>query len=79
MTQEQNDFRFLLENLAREVIELLIQERGLTMLMAFDTLYGSNTFRKMERTRTGLYYQSSRYVMELLSEENSVRHDQAQK
>ena len=41
----------------------------ITMEQAMDTVYSSHTFEKVERTSTGLFYQGSVYVMDMLREE----------
>jgi hypothetical protein len=48
---------------------MLMEERSLTMEQAMDTVYSSHTFEKVERTSTGLFYQGSVYVMDMLREE----------
>ena len=49
-----------------------MDERGLTMEQAMETVYSSHTFEKVERPSTGLYYQSPVYVMDMLREELNV-------
>ena len=48
---------------------MLMEEQGLSMDKAMDTVYCSHTFEKVERPSTGLYYQSAVYVMDMLREE----------
>ena len=68
-TQEEQDKQFQIECLTNELVSMLIEERGLTMEQAMDIVYNSHTFEKVERTSTGLYYQSAVYVMDMLREE----------
>lgn len=71
-TREEHDCQFLIECLTNELVTMLMDERGLTMEQAMDTVYGSHTYEKVERPSTGLYYQSPVYVMDMLYEELNV-------
>jgi hypothetical protein len=68
-TQEEQDRQFQIECLTNELVAMLMEERSLTMEQAMDTVYSSHTFEKVERTSTGLFYQGSVYVMDMLREE----------
>lgn len=68
-TQEAQDKQFQIECLTNELVAMLMEERGLTMEQAMDTVYSSHTFEKVERTSTGLFYQGAVYVMDMLREE----------
>lgn len=68
-TQEEQDKQFQIECLTNELVAMLMEERGLTMEQAMDAVYSSHTFEKVERTSTGLFYQGSVYVMDMLREE----------
>lgn len=46
-----------------------MEDRGWDIRTAMDAFLSSNTFRKLERESTGLYYQSPAYVYEMLTEE----------
>lgn len=67
--QEEQDRQFQIECLTNELVAMLMEERSLTMEQAMDTVYNSHTFEKVERTSTGLFYQGSVYVMDMLREE----------
>jgi len=71
-TREEQDRQFQIECLTNELITMLMDERGLTMEQAMETVYSSHTFEKVERPSTGLYYQSPVYVMDMLREEQNV-------
>ena len=73
MTQAEKDRQFLIEYLAKDLIEMLVKDKGLSVRDAFDVLYQSETFKKVENQDTGLYYQSPVYVMDMLEEELSLR------
>lgn len=68
-TQEEQDRQFQIECLTNELVAMLMEERSLTMEQAMDAVYSSHTFEKVERTSTGLFYQGSVYVMDMLREE----------
>lgn len=68
-TLEEQDRQFQIECLTNELVAMLMEERSLTMEQAMDTVYSSHTFEKVERTSTGLFYQGSVYVMDMLREE----------
>ena len=67
--QEEQDRQFQIECLTNELVAMLMEERGLTMEQAMDAVYSSHTFEKVERASTGLFYQGSVYVMDMLREE----------
>ena len=67
--QEEQDRQFQIECLTNELVAMLMEERGMTMEQAMDTVYSSHTFEKVERASTGLFYQGSVYVMDMLREE----------
>lgn len=57
------------EYVARQLVQLLMERKSLTMIEAFDVLYNSDTYNKLSDTSTGLYYQSPRYVYAYLDRE----------
>lgn len=67
--QHQRDKQFLIECLTADLARMLIEDKGYNMEEALDTLYKSNTYKKLERESTGLYTQGAVYVMEHLKEE----------
>ena len=69
MTNEEQDRQFQIECLTHELVEMLMDEQGMSMEQAMDTLYSSHTFEKIENANTGLFYQSAVYVMDMLREE----------
>ena len=68
-TQEEQSKQFQIECLTNELVTMLMEEKGLTIEQALDTVYNSHTYEKVERTSTGLYYQGAVYVMDMLREE----------
>ena len=71
-TQEEQDRQFQIECLTNELVTMLMEENGMTMEQALDTVYRSHTYEKVERASTGLLYQGAGYVMDMLREERSV-------
>lgn len=65
MSQEN----FVIEELVKELVLRLINERHLSMKDALDTVYNSETYTKILDTRTGLYSQSTAYVYDYLDSE----------
>lgn len=63
------DIQYAKDLIAKELIVCLVQEKGMSLQQAFDTLYSSMLFRKLQDTETGLYYQSPLYCFELLEHE----------
>lgn len=67
--QEEQDKQFQIECLTKDLVTMLMEERGVTMEQAMDMVYNSHTYEKIENVRTGLFYQSAVYVMDMLQEE----------
>lgn len=65
MSQEN----FVIEELVKELVLRLIDERHLSMKDALDIVYNSETYTKILDTRTGLYSQSTAYVYDYLDSE----------
>lgn len=55
---------FMIESLTRDVIALLMEEDGLSMRDAMDKFYSSRTFDALSQPETGLYIQSSAYILD---------------
>lgn len=69
MNVSQSDFEYLKECLIRDILVILVEERGLCLADAFAQLYNSRTFIKICTPATGLYFQSPRYVLSYLDTE----------
>ena len=63
---------FMIEEISKEIIGLLMSERGLSMEDALRTLYTSDTYSKLIDLSTVLYSQSTAYVYEYLDKELST-------
>lgn len=63
------EVEFVIEELVKELVLRLMDERDLTMKQALDTIYNSETYSKVLDLRTGLYSQSTTYVYSFLERE----------
>ncbi|MCL1607950.1 MULTISPECIES: hypothetical protein [Mediterranea] len=57
------------EDMTSDLLTLLMEDRGMTMEAAMNLLYNSDTFERLLDPRSGLYYQSSGYVLDSLDNE----------
>lgn len=69
MNVTQAEFQIMKEEIVKDMIARLMEERGLTMQQAFDAVYTSRLFEKLGDPNTGLYFQSSGYVYSFLLDE----------
>ncbi len=60
---------FVIEELVKELVLRLIDEKHLSLKDALDIVYNSETYTKIIDTRTGLYSQSTTYVYDYLESE----------
>ena len=63
------DADYLIECMSKGLVLLLMEDFELDMKTALRTLYTSDTYAKLQDTRTGLYFQSPRYVYDFLKNE----------
>ncbi len=57
------------EDIVKDMISWLMDERGLSIQEAFGAVYTSRLFEKLNDPKTGLYFQSSGYVYSFLKDE----------
>ena len=69
MNVSQAEFQNMKEEIVKDLISRLMEERGLTMQEAFDKVYNTRLFEKLNDPKTGLYFQSSGYVYSYLQDE----------
>lgn len=69
MKVSQAEFQNMKEEIVKDLISRLMEERGITMQEAFDVVYQSRLFEKLNNPNTGLYFQSSGYVYSYLQDE----------
>lgn len=64
-----SDFKYMVEATAADLATFLSEDYELSVNEALDTLYNSETYSKLTDPRSGLYFQSSRYVYSFLKNE----------
>ena len=69
MKVSQAEFQNMKEEIVKDMISRLMEERRLSLQQAFDAVYTSRLFEKLSNPRTGLFFQSSGYVYNYLIEE----------
>lgn len=69
MNVSQVEFQNMKEEIVKDLIARLMEEKGLSMQEAFNKVYMSSLFEKLNRPETGLFFQSSGYVYSYLMEE----------
>lgn len=74
MNVSQTEFQNMKEEIVKDMIARLMDERDLTMADAFDAVYTSRLFLKLSDPKTGLYFQSSGYVYSFLITELDDQH-----
>ncbi len=57
------------EDMTAALAQILIEEQHYSMEQALDVVYNSVTFRNLQNSSTGLYYQSVGYVYDDLQKE----------
>lgn len=60
---------YLIECMSKDLVLLLMEDFEIDMKTALRTLYTSDTYTKLQDTKTGLYFQSPRYVYDFLKNE----------
>ena len=69
MNVSQAEFQNMKEEIVKDMISRLMEERDLSLQQAFDAVYTSRLFEKLSDPKTGLFFQSSGYVYSFLMEE----------
>lgn len=69
MNVSQAEFQNMKEDIVKDMIVRLMQEKNISMQEAFDLVYTSRLFKKLDNPRSGLYFQSSGYVYSYLTDE----------
>ena len=69
MNVSQAEFQNMKEEIVKDMIARLMEERNLSMQEAFDAVYTSRLFEKLSDPKTGLFFQSSGYVYSFLVDE----------
>ena len=61
MNVSQAEFQNMKEEIVKDMISRLMEERSLSLQQAFDAVYTSRLFEKLSDPKTGLFFQSSGY------------------
>lgn len=66
MNVTESEFNYQKEQLTTRMIQILVEEQGYDLESAFDKIYTSPIYEKLSDARTGLFFQSPRYVLSYL-------------
>lgn len=78
LSKPNKDFQNMKEEIVKDLIARLMEDRGLSMQQAFDAVYTSRLFEKLSDPNTGLFFQSSGYVYGYLMDEmQAVKSDKS--
>lgn len=69
MNVSEQEFKFMVEGITSDLIQLLMDRNKYSLPKAVETVYGSNIYSALLRPTSGLYAQSSGYVFSLLENE----------
>lgn len=72
MKVSQAEFQNMKEEIVKDMISRLMEECGFSMQEAFDKVYNSSLFEKLNKPETGLFFQSSGYVYSFLKDEIAI-------
>ena len=61
--------QFMIEELVKDLVLKLMEDRKITMAEALGLVYNSDTYEKILDLETGLFSQSTAYVYEILDRE----------
>lgn len=67
ITEEQ--FRFMVDGMTSDLVQMLMQKKDMDMVEALDRVYTSRTYEALSNPKTNLYFQSPGYVYQYLEEE----------
>ncbi len=71
MNVSEQDFKFMVESITSDLIQLMMDRQNYTLSRAVETVYNSNIYNALLRPTSSLYSQSSGYVFSLLERELS--------
>lgn len=63
------DIRFNIECLSADLVLFLMEEYGWDMERAFDELYSSQTYERLNDPECGLYFEGPVYIFQFLKSE----------
>ena len=65
----QGDFQFMVEGVTSDLVQILMDRKGLSLPEATDAVYNSKTYEHLLNPETRLYFQSPGYVYSYLEDE----------
>ena len=66
MNVSEQEFKFMVEDITSDLIQLLMNRKHYTLPNAVEKVYDSNIYKALLRPTSGLYTQSSGYIYSLL-------------
>ena len=66
---KDSEIRYMIEEVSADMAVYLSEEFGLDVTESLDALYNSDTYIKLNNPKTGLYFQSPKYVYSFLRDE----------
>lgn len=64
---KKSEFEFVVNHQVEKMVEFLMEDYDMTMLDAFDKVYSSDVYLKLQNKRSGLYRYSPAYTYQLLN------------
>lgn len=68
----QAEYRFVVNHCVEGLVSFLMEDYEMSILEAFDKVYNSDTYQKLQNKRTGLYLRSAAYTYEYLKKELDI-------
>lgn len=66
MSITPNEFQYMKERVLTQMIQILVEEKQMSIEDAMTKVYTSEIFEKLSDPATGLYFQSPRYILSYL-------------
>ena len=66
---KKKEFDLIVQLIADQMVSFLMEDYKMPMLEAFDKIYNSHIFEKLQDKSTGLYLRSAAYVYEYLKKD----------
>lgn len=63
---KKSEFEFIVNHQVEKMVEFLIEDCGMSLKEAFDKVYSSDVYLKLQNKRSGLYRYSPAYTYQLL-------------
>lgn len=73
MNVSEQEFKFMVECITSDLIQLLMDRDQYTLPRAVEAVYSSNIYNALLRPQSNMYFQSSGYVFSLLNDELNNR------